>query len=84
VEKAHKLTLCESPFREINYQWSHALYCFGSHTHNGQKYIIAKSSWCTTGITEHHIKQHYDFETGNTFDGWTPDSQRQDSDDLTL
>lgn len=50
--------------------WGHALYGFGFHMHNGQKCIIAKSSWCSTGITEHHIKADY-FTTGNTFDGWT-------------
>jgi hypothetical protein len=38
--------------------------------HGGQKCIICKSSWCGTGITEHHIKQNY-FDSGNTFDGWT-------------
>ena len=42
----------------------------GFHMHNGQKCIICKSSWCGTGILEHHIKQNY-FESGNTFDGWT-------------
>jgi hypothetical protein len=51
-------------------EWGHALYCMGYHTHNGQKCIIAKSSWCDTGIKQHHIKQNY-FESGNTFDGWT-------------
>jgi hypothetical protein len=38
--------------------------------HGGQKCIIAKSSWCGTGIKEHHIKQNY-FDSGNPFDGWT-------------
>jgi hypothetical protein len=28
------------------------------------------SSWCSTGIKEHHIKQDY-FDSGNTFDGCT-------------
>lgn len=50
--------------------WGHALYCVGFHMHNGQKCIIAKSSWCNTGVLEHHIKEDY-FQTGNTFDAWT-------------
>jgi len=50
--------------------WGHALYAMGFHMHDGQKCIIAKSSWCKTGVTEHHIKEIY-FTTGNTFSAWT-------------
>ena len=51
--------------------WGHALYCFGYHTHDGVKCVIAKSSWGDDGgTTVHHIKQNY-FDSGFTFDGWT-------------
>jgi hypothetical protein len=50
--------------------WGHALYAFGFHMHAGQKCIVCKSSWCGTGVKEHHIKADY-FQSGNTFDGWT-------------
>ena len=59
-----------NPVPPKNAEWGHALYCFGFHMHNGKKCIIAKSSWCDTGILEHHLTQDY-FESGNTFDGWT-------------
>lgn len=49
--------------------WGHAIMAFGFHLHDGQKCIIAKSSWCRTGVKEHHIKQNY-FDSGDTFDGW--------------
>ncbi len=58
------------PFYGQNPEWGHALYAFGFHMHNGQKCIIAKSSWCKTGVKEHHIKDNY-FITGHTFNGWT-------------
>lgn len=59
------------PTPPVNAAWGHALYCFGFHMHDGQKCIIAKSSWGTAGnTTVHHIKQNY-FDSGNTFDGWT-------------
>lgn len=51
-------------------QWGHALYAYGYHLHGGQKCIIAKSSWCNSGITEHHIKENY-FKAGMTFNPWT-------------
>jgi hypothetical protein len=51
-------------------QWGHALYAYGYHLHDGQKCIIAKSSWCNTGITELHIKENY-FNPGMTFNPWT-------------
>jgi hypothetical protein len=51
-------------------QWGHALYAYGYHVHDGWKCIIAKSSWCNTGITEHHIKENY-FNSGMTFNPWT-------------
>jgi hypothetical protein len=51
-------------------QWGHALYAMGYHLHDGQKCIIAKSSWCNTGVTEHHIKANY-FNSGMTFNPWT-------------
>jgi len=59
-----------NPKPPVNAEWGHALYCFGFHMHNGQKCIIAKSSWSSTGISEHHLRQNY-FDSGNTFDGWT-------------
>lgn len=50
--------------------WGHALYAYGNHIHgDGQKCIIAKSSWSTQGA-EHHIKENY-FLSGNTFNAWT-------------
>jgi hypothetical protein len=50
--------------------WGHALYAMGYHMHDGLKCIIAKSSWCNSGVKEHHIKENY-FVSGNTFNGWT-------------
>ncbi len=50
--------------------WGHALYAKGYHLHNGIKCIIAKSSWCNTGVTEHHIKENY-FKSNHTFNPWT-------------
>jgi hypothetical protein len=50
-------------------QWGHALYAMGYHLHDGQKCIIAKSSWCNT-VNEHHIKENY-FNSGFTFNPWT-------------
>lgn len=44
----------------------HALYAFGFHMHDGQKCIIAKSSWCRNGHHEHHIKADY-FASGYVF-----------------
>ena len=46
--------------------WGHALYLYGYHLHDGQKCVIARSSWSET---DHHIKQNY-FESGNTFNPW--------------
>jgi hypothetical protein len=59
-----------NPKPAVSAEWGHALYGMGFHMHDGQKCIIAKSSWCKTGVKEHHIKQNY-FDSGNTFDGWT-------------
>lgn len=50
--------------------WGHALYAMGYHMHDGQRCIIAKSSWCRQPVKEHHIKDNY-FITGNTFNAWT-------------
>ena len=58
-----------NPKPPVNAEWGHAIYAFGFHMHGGQKCIICKSSWCGTGIKEHHIKQNY-FDSANTFDGW--------------
>lgn len=57
------------------FQWGHALYALGSHTHDdGQKCIIAKSSWGNVNGTldgmHHHIKENY-FLSKNTFNAWT-------------
>lgn len=50
--------------------WGHCLYAMGYHTHSdGQKCIIAKSSWCNV-VKEHHIREKY-FLTGNVFSAWT-------------
>jgi hypothetical protein len=58
------------PAYGTNPEWGHALYAMGYHLHDGKKCIIAKSSWCNTGIKEHHIKDNY-FVSGNTFSAWT-------------
>ena len=50
--------------------WGHALYAMGYHLHDGLKCIIAKSSWCNSGVTQHHIKEDY-FKSGYTFNPWT-------------
>lgn len=48
--------------------WGHAIYAFGYHTHSdGQKCIIAKSSW--KEVNEHHIRGNY-FASGNVFNAW--------------
>lgn len=48
--------------------WGHALYAMGYHIcKDGQKCIIAKSSWGETN--EHHIRENY-FHSGNTFSAW--------------
>lgn len=49
--------------------WQHAIYAMGYHLHNGQKCIIAKSSWCFPWHHEHHIKENY-FKAGMTFSPW--------------
>ena len=52
----------------------HALYGMGYHLHDGQKCIIAHSSFGnsngTSEGTHHHIKENY-FLSGNTFNPWT-------------
>lgn len=57
-----------NPKPPTNADWGHLIYAFGYHMHNGQKCIICKSSWCTTGIKEHHIKEDY-FQS-DTFSPW--------------
>ncbi|MGE0126671.1 MAG: hypothetical protein AB7U82_01105 [Blastocatellales bacterium] len=49
--------------------WQHAIYAFGYHLHDGQRCIIAKSSWCNSSHNEHHIKENY-FKLGMTFSPW--------------
>ena len=49
--------------------WQHCIKAFGYHMHDGQKCIIAKSSWCRGSHHEHHIKENY-FTSGNTFNAW--------------
>lgn len=56
--------------------WGHALYLFGYHLHNGVKCVLAKSSWCNSGTTIHHIKENY-LISGNTFSPWTLISKQQ-------
>lgn len=66
--------------------WGHALYFFGYHMHNGQKCVIAKSSWGTAGSTTvHHIKSNY-FDSAHMFDAWTliPRSIMQNQTKLVL
>lgn len=60
----------ENPTPPTQYEtkWGHALYLFGYHLHNGEKCVIAKSSW--SGSSVHHLKNTY-FITGNTFSAWT-------------
>lgn len=58
-----------NPVPPKNYEWGHALYMYGFHMHDGKKCAIAKSSWCNTGVKQHHIKEDY-FLSGYTFDGW--------------
>lgn len=51
--------------------WGHCLYLFGYHLYDGQKCVVAKSSWGNSGnTTVHHIKENY-FTSGNTFNAWT-------------
>jgi hypothetical protein len=59
----------DEPNPPVKPAWAHALYAKGYHMHNGQKCIIAKSSWCQDSHNEHHIKENY-FKSGNVFDGW--------------
>ncbi len=47
--------------------WGHALYLYGYHLHDGQKCVLARSSW---DELDHHIKEEY-FSSGNTFSPWT-------------
>jgi len=56
------------PTSQGTVEWAHYLYAFGYHTHNNQRCIIAKSSWCTSTHHEHHIKESYFINM--TFDGW--------------
>jgi hypothetical protein len=54
--------------------FGHALYGMGYHLHNGQKCIIAHSSFGKSDGspegTHHHIKENY-FLSGQTFNPWT-------------
>jgi hypothetical protein len=51
--------------------WGHCLYFFGYHMHDGQKCVVAKSSWGNAGnTTVHHIKQNY-FDSGYMFNAYT-------------
>jgi hypothetical protein len=53
-----------------NPEWGHCLYFFGYHLHDGQKCVIAKSSWGTSGnTTVHHIKENY-FSAGHMFNAY--------------
>lgn len=58
-----------TPPQQGKVAWAHALYAMGYHMHDGQKCIIAKSSWCFDNHKEHHIKEDY-FTTGMTFNAW--------------
>lgn len=49
--------------------WYHAIYGMGYHLHDGQKCVIAKSSWCNGTHKEHHIKQEY-FNAGGVYNCW--------------
>lgn len=51
-------------------EWAHALYAMGYHRHSdGQRCIIAKSSYCNAFHHEHHIRENY-FNTANVFNNW--------------
>lgn len=55
--------------------WGHALYAVDFHMHTNtdgtqEKCIVAVTSWPSSGITEHHIRQRY-FAAGMTFNPWT-------------
>lgn len=50
-------------------EWAHALYVFGYQKRDGQRCIIAKSSWCRPGHNKHYIKEDY-FTSGNVFSPW--------------
>lgn len=51
-------------------RWGHALYAMGYHLHDGQKCIIAMSSWYQAA-KEHHIKANYFQAFDATFNAWT-------------
>lgn len=60
-----------APPKPNSAEWGHCLYFFGYHLHNGQKCVIAKSSWGNAGnTTVHHIKQNY-FDSGFMFNAYT-------------
>ncbi len=50
-------------------QWQHCIEAFGFTMRNGEKTIIAKSSWCGGNHHIHYIKESY-FTSGNTFNAW--------------
>ena len=47
----------------------HDICGFDYHIHNGEKCIIAKSSWCRVGHHVHHIRERF-FNSNNTFSAW--------------
>lgn len=49
--------------------WGHCLYVMGYKKIDGKKYLICKSSWCSSGVTRHHISE--DFFPNYTFSAWT-------------
>src|SRR6185369_5930810 len=62
------LTNPSPPTSQGTVEWAHYLYAFGYHTHDNQRCIIAKSSWCQGNHHEHHIRENYFINM--TFDGW--------------
>jgi hypothetical protein len=59
----------DNPLPPENFEWAHALYGVDYHVHDGQKCIIAHSSWCDGNHREHHIKENY-FKAGAVFNSW--------------
>lgn len=60
----------ENPSPPKRAEWGHLLLAQGYHMHDGQKCIIAKSSWYpkSTKVKYHHIKE--DYFRNDTFSPW--------------
>lgn len=61
------------PPTTLDGEWGHLIYAYDFHIHgDGQRCIICASSWCNSGIYEHHIRENY-FKLGGryVFNPWT-------------